>query len=68
LFRLATHLTIWLTGFVEGARSLGVNLYKTPSGHNEPAIPPKLSVKADVADCQKLILPCVHQKDPAATQ
>jgi hypothetical protein len=52
---------------------LRVNFYKTRSEHNVSAIPPKLSVKADVADCQKLILPCVHQKDrvprgPAATQ
>ena len=31
---------------------LRVNLDKTPSEHNESAIPPKLSAKADVADRQ----------------
>jgi hypothetical protein len=30
-----------------------VNLYKTRSKHNESAIPPKLSVKVDVADRQR---------------
>ena len=32
--------------------SAGVNFYKTRSEHNESAIPPKLSVKAEVADWQ----------------
>ena len=36
-----------------GAFLRWVNFYKTRSEHNEPAIPPKLSVKADVADRQK---------------
>jgi len=35
---------------ISDAISPRVNFYKTPSEPNESAIPPKLSVKADVAD------------------